>query len=95
MGNVPAYDCRSSYAKKGLEGREEDIRHCVACNLCLARLFRDAPMTCYINPVCAHESDPKYSNPPPAECLDLQCHGEKCTQVLLLTFIRKYEVEKM
>jgi len=53
--------------KKVLEGREEDIRHCVACNLCLARLFRDAPMTCYINPVCAHEWDSKYSNPDPAE----------------------------
>ena len=53
--------------KKVLEGREEDIRHCVACNLCLARLFRDAPMTCYINPVCAHESDPKYADPGPAE----------------------------
>jgi 2,4-dienoyl-CoA reductase (NADPH2) len=53
--------------KKVLEGREEDIRHCVACNLCLARLFRDAPMTCYINPVCAHESDPRYASPPPAE----------------------------
>jgi 2,4-dienoyl-CoA reductase (NADPH2) len=46
--------------KKVLEGREEDIRPCVACNLCLARLFRDAPMTCYVNPVCAHEWDPKY-----------------------------------
>ncbi len=43
--------------KKVLEGREEEIRHCVACNLCLARLFRDAPMTCYINPLCAHEHD--------------------------------------
>lgn len=53
--------------KKVLEGREEDIRHCVACNLCLARLFRDAPMTCYINPVCAHESDPKYTHPEPPE----------------------------
>jgi 2,4-dienoyl-CoA reductase (NADPH2) len=53
--------------KKVLEGREEDIRHCVACNLCLARLFRDAPMTCYINPVCAHESDPKYVNLEPPE----------------------------
>jgi len=53
--------------KKVLEGREEDIRHCVACNLCLARLFRDAPMTCYINPVCAHEWDPKYASPEPAE----------------------------
>jgi 2,4-dienoyl-CoA reductase (NADPH2) len=53
--------------KKVLEGREEDIRHCVACNLCLARLFRDAPMTCYINPVCAHESDTNYADPGPAE----------------------------
>ena len=53
--------------KKVLEGREEDIRHCVACNLCLARLFRDAPMTCYINPVCAHEHKPEYVNPPAAE----------------------------
>jgi 2,4-dienoyl-CoA reductase (NADPH2) len=53
--------------KKVLEGREEDIRWCVACNLCLARLFRDAPMTCYINPLCAHEHDPRYTSPPPAE----------------------------
>ena len=43
--------------KKILEGREEEIRPCVACNMCLARLFRDAPMTCYVNPVCAHEAD--------------------------------------
>src|SRR5680860_1255457 len=33
---------------------------CVACNVCLARLFRDAPMTCYINPTCAHENDPSF-----------------------------------
>ena len=46
--------------KKVLEGKEEEIRPCVACNLCLARLFRDAPMTCYINPLCAHEWDPKF-----------------------------------
>jgi 2,4-dienoyl-CoA reductase (NADPH2) len=64
--------CRSMIAdplmpKKVLEGREEDIRHCVACNVCLARLFRDAPMTCYINPVCAHETDPQFIDPGPAE----------------------------
>jgi 2,4-dienoyl-CoA reductase (NADPH2) len=53
--------------KKVLEGREEDIRWCVACNLCLARLFRDAPMTCYINPLCAHEHDQGYVNPPSAD----------------------------
>lgn len=50
--------------KKVLEGKEEEIRWCVACNLCLARLFRDAPMTCYINPLCAHEHDPKFTAPP-------------------------------
>jgi 2,4-dienoyl-CoA reductase (NADPH2) len=53
--------------KKVLEGREDEIRHCVACNLCLARLFRDAPMTCYINPVCAHEADSEFTDPPPAD----------------------------
>jgi 2,4-dienoyl-CoA reductase (NADPH2) len=53
--------------KKVLEGREDDIRWCVACNLCLARLFRDAPMTCYINPLCAHEHDPSFTDPPKAE----------------------------
>jgi 2,4-dienoyl-CoA reductase (NADPH2) len=63
--------CRSMIAdplmpKKVLEGRENEIRHCVACNLCLARLFRDAPMTCYINPVCAHESNPEFTDPKPA-----------------------------
>lgn len=52
--------------KKVLEGKEEEIRHCVACNLCLARLFRDAPMTCYINPMCAHESQGEFVDPQPA-----------------------------
>ncbi|MBP7528474.1 MAG: FAD-dependent oxidoreductase [Syntrophorhabdaceae bacterium] len=46
--------------RKVLEGREDEIVPCVACNVCLARLFRDAPMTCYINPVCAHENDPNF-----------------------------------
>jgi len=64
--------CRSMIAdplmpKKVLEGRENEVRHCVACNLCLARLFRDAPMTCYINPVCAHESHPEFMDPKPAQ----------------------------
>ena len=64
--------CRSMIADpymplKVLEGRENEIRHCVACNLCLARLFRDAPMTCYINPTCAHESNPEFMDPQPAQ----------------------------
>lgn len=64
--------CRSMIAdplmpKKVLEGREDEVRHCVACNLCLARLFRDAPMTCYINPLCAHEHDERFYPQPVAE----------------------------
>ncbi len=65
-------NCRPQIAdplmpKKVLEGKEDEVRHCVACNLCLARLFRDAPMTCYINPVCAHEHDPEFAAPEKAE----------------------------
>jgi 2,4-dienoyl-CoA reductase (NADPH2) len=61
--------CRSQIADphmplKVLEGREEDIRHCVACNMCLARLFRNAPMTCFINPVCAHDHDERWQIKP-------------------------------
>lgn len=64
--------CRSMIAdpympKKVLEDRQDEIRHCVACNLCLARLFRDAPMTCYINPLCAHEHDDGFYPQPVAE----------------------------
>jgi len=53
--------------KKVLEGREQDIRWCVACTSAWRDWFRDAPMTCYINPLCAHEHDPRYTNPPPAD----------------------------
>jgi 2,4-dienoyl-CoA reductase (NADPH2) len=72
--------CRSMIAdpfmpKKVLEGREEEIRHCVACNLCLARLFRDAPMTCYINPLCAHEHDPKFRPQPVDEEKEIMVIG--------------------
>lgn len=60
---------------KYLEGREEDIRWCVACNVCLARLFRDAPMTCYINPTCAHENDPSYYPQPAATKKEIMVVG--------------------
>jgi 2,4-dienoyl-CoA reductase (NADPH2) len=72
--------CRSMIAdplmpKKVLEGREEEIRHCVACNLCLARLFRDAPMTCYINPTCANEHDERFAIKPAEEQKEVMIVG--------------------
>jgi 2,4-dienoyl-CoA reductase (NADPH2) len=42
---------------KILEGREQDIIPCMACNICLARLFRDAELTCCVRPTLGHESE--------------------------------------
>jgi len=42
---------------KILQGREEDILPCMACNICLARLFRDAELTCGVRPTLGHESE--------------------------------------
>ncbi|NMC72630.1 MAG: FAD-dependent oxidoreductase [Myxococcales bacterium] len=45
---------------KILEGREEEIIPCMACNICLARLFRDAELCCFVRPSLGHESEPEY-----------------------------------
>ena len=37
--------------------RQEDITPCIACQVCLARLFRDAPVTCTVRPSCGHEGE--------------------------------------
>ena len=42
---------------KILAGREQDIVPCMACNICLARLFRDAELTCGVRPALGHESE--------------------------------------
>ncbi len=46
--------------KKIAEDRQEDIVPCMACNICLARLFRDVPLTCMVNPTLGHEREPGY-----------------------------------
>jgi len=37
--------------------RQEDITPCIACQVCLARLFRDATVTCTVRPSCGHEGE--------------------------------------
>jgi 2,4-dienoyl-CoA reductase (NADPH2) len=67
--------CRAMIAdpmlpSKILEGREEDIIPCMACNICLARLFRDAELTCCVRPTLGHESEADwgyYGFPPAPE----------------------------
>ena len=45
---------------KILEGREADIIPCMACNICLARLFRDAELTCGVRPTLGHEREAEW-----------------------------------
>jgi NADPH-dependent 2,4-dienoyl-CoA reductase/sulfur reductase-like enzyme len=45
------------WAKKAREGRDEDIRPCIACNdMCIGRLFLGKGVTCSVNPECARET---------------------------------------
>jgi 2,4-dienoyl-CoA reductase (NADPH2) len=45
---------------KILEDRQEEIIPCMACNICLARLFRDAELNCFVRPSLGHESEPEW-----------------------------------
>jgi 2,4-dienoyl-CoA reductase (NADPH2) len=45
---------------KILEDRQQEIIPCMACNLCLARLFRDAELNCMVRPSLGHESEPEW-----------------------------------
>ncbi|MBN1225298.1 MAG: FAD-dependent oxidoreductase [Candidatus Aminicenantes bacterium] len=54
--------CRPQIADPALPNKimwdvQEDIIPCIACQVCLARLFRDAPVTCTVRPSCSHESE--------------------------------------
>lgn len=44
------------FANKAMAGREDLIRHCVACNQgCLANTFFDRPIKCLVNGLCGRE----------------------------------------
>ena len=46
--------------KKVQMGIEEEIIPCMACNICLARLFRDAEVNCFVRPSIGHEGEPEW-----------------------------------
>lgn len=57
--------CRAMIAdpflpKKIMEDRQMEILPCMACNICLARLFRDAELNCMVRPSLGHETEPEY-----------------------------------
>ncbi len=46
------------FANKAAQGREKEIRHCVACNQgCLANTFFDKPVKCLVNGLCGREAE--------------------------------------
>lgn len=45
---------------KILEDRQQEIIPCMADNICLARLFRDAELNCMVRPSLGHETEPEY-----------------------------------
>jgi 2,4-dienoyl-CoA reductase (NADPH2) len=42
------------------ENRPEDIKPCIGCMMCLAKLFANQPYICTVNPVLGHEVEPEY-----------------------------------
>lgn len=45
-------------------GQPEQIKPCIGCLLCLARIFADQPFICAVNPLLGHELEPKYNMRP-------------------------------
>jgi 2,4-dienoyl-CoA reductase (NADPH2) len=57
--------CRAMIAdpflpRKIMEDRQQDIIPCIACNVCLARLFRDTELCCTVRPSLGHETEPQW-----------------------------------
>ncbi len=46
--------------RKIMEDRQQDIIPCIACNVCLARLFRDTELCCTVRPSLGHEAEPEW-----------------------------------
>ncbi len=43
--------------KKIAEGREEEITPCIACNICISRLYYHQPIMCSVRPNLGHEGE--------------------------------------
>ncbi len=57
--------CRTGLAdpeiiKKVAKNQIQDIKPCIGCLMCLAKLFANQPYICTVNPVLGHEIEPEY-----------------------------------
>ena len=56
------------WARKAFEGRDEEIRKCISCNIgCIGRVFLDLYLTCTLNPVAGREGEDEWANLNPAD----------------------------
>ena len=50
--------CDPEFANKAMDGREEEIRHCVACqDGCIYQVMQDKPIRCIQNPAVGREAE--------------------------------------
>jgi mycofactocin system FadH/OYE family oxidoreductase 2 len=50
--------CDPEFANKAFEGRDDDIRHCVACqDGCIYQVMQDEPLCCIQNPAAGREAE--------------------------------------
>jgi mycofactocin system FadH/OYE family oxidoreductase 2 len=57
--------CDPELPRKAREGREDEIRNCVACNQgCWGRAMQGVPIGCALNAWAGHESDPEWALAP-------------------------------
>jgi 2,4-dienoyl-CoA reductase (NADPH2) len=46
--------------RKSLEGKEDEIIPCIACNVCFSRLYYHQPIMCSVRPTVGHEGEPEW-----------------------------------
>ncbi len=57
--------CRPTIAdpdlpRKVLDGKEDEIIPCIACNVCFSRLYYHQPIMCSVRPTVGHEGEPEW-----------------------------------
>lgn len=46
--------------RKVLDGKEDEIIPCIACNVCFSRLYYHQPIMCSVRPTVGHEGEPEW-----------------------------------
>lgn len=78
--------------KKAKEGRLDEIRPCISCNLGCSHLKKDGKVTCTVNPTCGMESDYKCKPAPVRKRVAVIGGGLAGMEAARNLAVRKHEV---